>query len=119
MTVTNITKKVSDALMTLPEVCNYYGQSESTVRRRIKDSREGRGNFPLPLFRSGCRVLWKRSDIENWNGEGGETITITPSPLPSFPKVSPFPSADQTRRTLAGFGIDLPPPTGMKPAPIS
>ena len=114
------TKVVNDDLFTLTDICNYYGMSESSIRRRVKASREGRGNFPLPLFGSGCRVLWRKSDVLSWSGEDAEATTFTAPPVSSFPKVTPsFPTVDQTRRTLESFGISLPPPTQMKPPPIS
>jgi predicted DNA-binding transcriptional regulator AlpA len=102
----------SNELFDIHEVGADFGLSESSVRRRVRDSREGRGNFPLPLFKSGCRVLWKKSDILAWSGEDSDILSITPSPIPSFPKAIPVFNAAQTRKALENFGINLPPPTG-------
>ena len=54
-------------LFTIQEVCQYYGLSEQTIRRRIRESREGTGSFPKPIFGFGKRGLWHREDIENWS----------------------------------------------------
>jgi len=61
-------------LFNLEEVCRYFNLSESTIRRKICESREGKSNFPLPLFSSGCKVLWRKSDVINWSGEGSGVI---------------------------------------------
>ena len=104
--------KTSNDLLTLAEVCAYFGLSESTVRRKVRDSRDGNGNFPLPLFKSKCRVLWKKSDIENWNGVDGATIAFTPvlnlpPHLPAQVKTDA-----QIRRGLQALGVNLPPHNG-------
>ena len=105
-------------LFDLADVCAYFNLSESSIRRRIRATRNGTSNFPLPLWGAKNSLRWHRSTIENYQGEDSETITITPSPVPSFPKVTQVPNADQTRRTLEAFGISLP-PTNTKPPPIS
>ena len=111
------TKIISDDLLDLAAVCGWYGLSESSIRRRVRDSREGKGNFPLPLFRSGCQVLWRRSDIENWSGEDAEVFHAPLSPIPSFQKVATQPqTSEQVRKGLAKYGILLPVPMGTKPA---
>ena len=69
----------SEHLFDLADVCGYFGFSESTVRRKVQDSRNGLGNFPLPLFRSGHRLLWRREDILFWLGEDDEAIALAPS----------------------------------------
>jgi len=60
----------SPNLLTIGEVADHFGLSESVIRRRIRAARQGRGRFPIPLFPSGHRVLFRRSDIEEWTGEG-------------------------------------------------
>ena len=96
----------SEDLLNITDLCNYFGLSESTIRRKVRDSRDGQGTFPLPLFRSGCRVLWKKSDIESWNGEDGEVIRYTASP--TLPAIQPKTSA-QVRKGLEALGVKLPP----------
>ena len=59
----------------LNDVCTYFCLSPSTVHRLIRESREGTRNFPLPLFKSGCRILWRRADIEGWTGEVTEATS--------------------------------------------
>jgi len=109
------TKKLNDDLLDLEGVCNYFGLSESTVRRKIRDTREGRGNFILPLFGSKCRIVFRRSDVANWKGEEAETILFDPSQIPSMPQAPPIPSSAQVRAGLARHGIILPPVTGNNP----
>jgi len=98
----------SPDLIDLAGVCVYFNLSESSIRRKVRDSREGRGNFPLPLFRSRCRVLWRRADIEAWQGEDGETVMFTPSHVPPAQRAIELPNGDQVRRSLEAFGINLP-----------
>ena len=56
----------SNDLLTIQEVYQFYGLSEQTIRRRIRESREGIGSFPRPIFGYGRKALWHRADIENW-----------------------------------------------------
>ena len=71
--------KKSQNLLTIGEVCTYFGLSESVIRRKVRDTREGRGTFPLPLFKSGHRLLWRKCDIENWTGEGTDSTVLSGS----------------------------------------
>ena len=68
----------SENLLDITEVCNYFGLSESTIRRKVRDSRDGRSNFPIPLFKEKHKLLWRKCDIENWGGDDCEDITLTP-----------------------------------------
>jgi len=65
--------KKNDNLLDLKGVCDYFDLSESSVRRLVKLSREGLGNFPLPLFPAGHVLRWKRQQVEDWNGENSVT----------------------------------------------
>jgi predicted DNA-binding transcriptional regulator AlpA len=98
--------KLNDDLLDLKGVCNYFGLSETTIRRKIKDTREGRGNFILPLFGSICRILFRRADVENWKGEDAEVVSFTPSLPPPNPQV--LPSDAEVRRGLEAMGIKYP-----------
>ena len=98
-------KKTSDNLLTLTEVSNYFGLSESTIRRRIRESREGRGTFPLPLFGRNCRVMWRKSDIETWRGDDSEVLHYAPL-LPMY-QATPTKSNAQVRKELEKLGIKL------------
>jgi predicted DNA-binding transcriptional regulator AlpA len=66
ITGSNTMIKSSD-LFTIQEVCRYYGLSEQTIRRRIKEARAGNSSFPSPIFGYGRKALWHREDIENWS----------------------------------------------------
>ena len=73
----------SENLFDLADICRYFGLSESSVRRRIRDSRESNGaTFPLPLFERGQRLLWRRCDVEAWRGKDAEAVALAPSPMP-------------------------------------
>lgn len=101
----------SPELFDLTDVCVYFGLSESSVRRRVRAARNGTSNFPLPLFSANSRVLWKRADIESWNGEETiETTSFILPPVPSFPKATQTKTNAQVREGLKKFGIELPPP---------
>jgi predicted DNA-binding transcriptional regulator AlpA len=100
------TKTISDDLIDLKGVCDYFGFSESTVRRKIRETREGRGNFILPLFGSKCRIIFRRSDVENWRGEDVEVVTFTPTMPPSNPQVER--NMTKIHKELAALGVQLP-----------
>ena len=53
-------------LLTVEEVAQFYGVSTQTIRRRLQDSREGRGSFPAPVFGFKKKALFHRTEIENW-----------------------------------------------------
>ena len=99
--------KKSDDLFDLPEVAAYFGVSECTIRRKVKMRRENGVGFVAPLFSQG-RLLWRKSDIENWRGEDAETINFDPSMVPSMPQAPPLPTSAQVRAGLARHGIILP-----------
>ena len=99
-------EKKSQDLFDINQVSEYFGFSESTTRRKVRESRDGKGNFPLPLFKSGCRVLWRKADILAWAGEDGDVITYSPPPVP--PPKAPLATDAKVRRGLARFGINLP-----------
>jgi len=90
----------------ITDICSYYGLSESTIRKKVRESRNGESNFPLPLFKRGCKALWRKSDIEAWSGEEGEVINFAPA----LSSVAPVPtqSLNETRKRLEKFGISLP-----------
>jgi len=95
-------------LLDLVGVCAYFGLSESTIRRKVRESRNGVSNFPLPLLRSRCRVLFRKSDIEAWRGEDAETVMFTPSQVSPIPQTTPTQSATQVRKGLEALGVRLP-----------
>ena len=100
------TKELNDDLLDLEGVCRYFGLSKSTVRRKISDRRENKGTFPLPLFGTKCRIVFRKSDIESWGGEDGEVVTFTPSLAP--PVTQGLPSSTHVRKGLEALGIKFP-----------
>ena len=96
----------SQNLLGITEICDFFGLSETTIRRKVRASREGKGNFPLPLFQSGCRTLWRRSDVEAWRGEA-EVVAFTPSLIPPIPPVQ-IQNLSQTHKRLEALGVKLP-----------
>jgi len=100
--------KKSDDLFDLSEVAAYFGISESTVRRKVRKSRENGVGFPIPLLSARSRLLWRKEDILNFKGEDAETIDFNPSMVPSMPQAPPLPTSAQVRAGLARHGIILP-----------
>jgi len=98
--------KKSDDLFDLPEVATYFGVSECTIRRKLRKHRENGCGFISPLFSQG-RLLWRKSDIENWKGEDAETINFDPSMVPPLPQAPPIPTSEQVRKGLERHGIKL------------
>lgn len=93
---------------TIADVCSHYGLSESTIRRKVHDAREGIGNFPLPLFGRGSRVLWRKEDILGWKGEGNtEVVTFTPSTSQPMPPVASQSQATVHRRLMSEHGVNI------------
>jgi predicted DNA-binding transcriptional regulator AlpA len=99
-------KIINDDLIDLEGVCNYFGLSESTIRRKIRDTSEGNGNFPLPLFGSKCRIVFRKADIESWHGEDSEIINFTPSLPPPNHYVEQ--NSAKIRKGLEAMGIKFP-----------
>lgn len=99
---------ISNDLLSLEQVGEYFGLSESTIRRKVRASRKGLGNFPLPLFSANSRVLFRRSEIENWRGEDAEVTTFNPSSIPQ--SLQPQ-NAAQVRRVIETLGTKIDNPT--------
>ena len=100
--------KKNDDLFSMADVCDFFGLSESTIRRKVRNSRDGTGNFPLPLFGSGCRVLWRKDDILNWGGEDSEVVRFHHLPIqPPHQPVKTM-SNPQVLRGLERLGVKLP-----------
>ena len=106
-------KQKSDELMDIHEVAAHFGLSESSIRRRVRDARNGQSNFVLPLFSSGSRVLFRKDQILSWQGEDAESVTFTASQVPSISQAQ-IKSHAQVRRELQAFGIDVPPLCGSE-----
>ena len=72
-------KKKSD-LMNIQDVCRYYNLSEQTIRRRIREAKQGVSRFPTPIFGYGRKALWHRKDIEDYREtESGQAGTVDTS----------------------------------------
>lgn len=67
---------MSTHFMNIQDVCDYFGVSKPTIRRRIKEHQEGVGTFPIPVFGLGRKLLWRKTDIENWSERA------KPDPIP-------------------------------------
>ena len=64
-------------ILTLEEVAAYFRVSESTVKRWLMLSRQGRGDLPLPVSSKGCRLLWSKEDIIAWRSRFGNEVAVT------------------------------------------
>jgi predicted DNA-binding transcriptional regulator AlpA len=97
----------SQDLLDLKEVASYFGVSESTIRRKVKKRRENGCGFILPLFSQGSRLLWRKSDVLSWEGEGQEEVIMY---TPSVPSLAPVQtkSHSQVQRELRALGVKLP-----------
>ena len=100
-----MTKSVD--LLDLKQVAEYFGVSPSTIRRKVKKSRENGFGFVIPVFSSGSRLIWRRVDIENFRCEDAETIVFNPS-VPSSPPVMPVKNHAQVQQELRALGVKLP-----------
>ena len=101
--------KTTTDLLTISEVAAYFMISESSVRRKVRQAREQQGLFPLPIFSKNCRLRWRRSDIENWDGEN-TAIEFTPTLPLLTSQTGHVKSRNQTLRELKSkHGIDVPP----------
>jgi len=100
--------KKNPNLYDLQDVCSYFGLSEASIRRKVRATRAGEGCFPLPLFETGCRLLWRSIDITGWAGENGEVIDYTPA-ITTVPKATmQSHSTAIANATLESLGVKLP-----------
>ena len=56
-------------LMNIQEVAEYFGISESTIRRRLRDRKNGEGSFLVPIFglppiHGGFSAFWSIVAVE-------------------------------------------------------
>ena len=85
----------------IKQVAKYYDVSESTIRRRIRDRKNGIGSFIIPVFGFGKVAKFRRSDVENWNEVEPEIITVE-TPTQRNRKV------ELAQQGLASLGIKVP-----------
>jgi len=57
-------------MWTIQQICDFYGLSEQTIRRRIRDAKAKKSSFPKPVFGYGRKGLWHAEDIINWSEKG-------------------------------------------------
>jgi len=67
---------MNQELMNIKQVAEYYSISESTVRRRLRERKNGDGTFPIPIFGFGRIARWRKSDIESWSEIEPEIVTV-------------------------------------------
>ena len=91
---------MNQELMNIRQVAEYYAVSESTVRRRIRERKNGDGTFPIPIFGFGRVARWRRSDIENWSEVEPEIVTVE-TPTQVNHKI------EQAQKGLASLGIKV------------
>ena len=84
----------------IQQVAAFFGVSESTIRRRLRDRRNGVGTFLVPAFGFGKIARFRRVDVENWCEEVPEIVTVeTPAQQNHKIKVA--------QEGLAGLGIKV------------
>ena len=50
-------------LVTQQEACEMLRISPSTIKRRVKKARAGESLFPIPVFKSGLKIMFKEEDL--------------------------------------------------------
>jgi len=90
----------SNALMDIKQVANFFGISESTVRRRLRDRKNGEGSFPIPVFGFNRIARWHRVDIESWSEIEPEIIMVE-TPAQKNRKV------ESAKKGLAALGVNV------------
>jgi predicted DNA-binding transcriptional regulator AlpA len=63
-------------LWDIKQVAEYFCVSESTIRRRLRDRKNGIGSFIVPVFGFSRIARWRREDIENWNEQEPEIVMV-------------------------------------------
>ncbi len=66
-------------LLTIKQVAAELHVSESTIRRRLRERREGKSSFPLPIFSPKRKALWKIEEIIDWKEDEPSGPTIETS----------------------------------------
>ena len=87
--------------MNIKQVAEYFGVSESTIRRRLRDRRNGIGSFLVPAFGFGKIARFRRTDVENWSEVEPDIVTVE-TPSQQNRKV------ELAQKGLADFGIKVP-----------
>lgn len=90
---------MQNELMDIKEVAAYLRCSVDTIWRRMKDRREGNGNFPLPITPPGKKNFWNRIDIESWNANGTPEMPLTPAQVDAKHRI--------TKNRFAKLGIHV------------
>ena len=72
------------AILTLTEVALYFRNSKPTIKRWLFLTRQGLGDFPLPISSKGCRLLWNKEDIVTWRSRLGNEAPLL-NQLPETP----------------------------------
>jgi len=62
-------------ILTVSEVASHFRVSVPTLKRWLMMSRRGRFDLPMTISPKGCRLLWRREDIENWQSRIGNEPT--------------------------------------------
>ena len=84
----------------IKQVAAFYGVSESTIRRRLRDRKNGIGSFIIPVFGFGKVAKFRRSDVESWSETEPEVVTVE-TPTQANLKI------EQAQKGLAGLGIKV------------
>ena len=92
---------MNEELLNVKQVAFFFGVSESTIRRRIRERKNGDGTFPIPIFGFGRIARWRKSDIESWSEIEPAIITVE-TPAQQNSKIV------AAQKGLAGLGIKVP-----------
>ena len=78
--------------------------SRATLFRWLRDARQGKNNFPLPLNTPGRKLVWNKAAIENFINENQQVVNV--------PKTE---STTQQRKRHATAMSELERKHGIKP----
>ena len=92
---------MNDELMDVKQVADYFGVSVSTIRRRLRDRKNGIGTFIMPVFGFGKIAKFRKSDLESWSEVEPDIITVE-TPAQQNHKI------ELAQKGLASLGIKVP-----------
>jgi excisionase family DNA binding protein len=69
---------MTDIILNAAEVAKHFRISQSTLRRWVFLTQQGKLNFPKPVCPFGYHLKFRRSEIENWmSNAGNEAIAAS------------------------------------------
>ena len=76
-------------LVRIKKIAEMTDQSVSSVRDKVAKRRKGIGDFPMPISGHKERLVWLRSEIENWIRRRNESANHLFPPSSGTQQLSP------------------------------